>query len=451
MRSILSVLVSTLALVTACGGKPDPTPVPTPAPPTDSAAPTPPAQPTDPAARADGAAGVAPDVVAAPPEPTDPTGPATELVLWHSYRAGEQQAFDKVVDNYNKSQKRIFIRSQAIPYDPFVDKVTITVPRGQGPDLFIFAHNMIGNWVEKGVLEPISGKVDAEVLKDFLPQSVKALVYRKNLYGLPLALKSLVMFYNKKLIPEPAATMEELVEQVKAVQKPDDVYGIVYQAGGLYFHSMWIHAFGGVIFDENHKPAFDQPGHAKALEYVRGLHFTDKVLPKGISGFMVTSLFNEGKAAVVFNGPWFMPEIEGVDYGLRTIPTVAGQTPKPMLGIEAVFITKTSTKKDAALEAALYLAGESSARERMTTGKQPVTHAKVLAEGAANDPAMKVFMQQAENAVLMDSSPEMQLLWTPGDTAISGGIFVEDRVPATELKKAQAKMLADIEKADKPQ
>jgi hypothetical protein len=51
----------------------------------------------------------------------------------------------------------------------------------------------------------------------------------------------------------------------------------------------------------------------------------------------------------------------------------------------------------------------------------------------------------------MDSSPEMQLLWTPGDTAISAGIFVEDRKPADELKRAQAKVVGDIGKAEKPQ
>jgi arabinogalactan oligomer/maltooligosaccharide transport system substrate-binding protein len=245
--------------------------------------------------------------------------------------------------------------------------------------------------------------------------------------------------------------MEALVAAVKPLQKHDERYGIVYQAGGLYFHAMWIHAFGGKVFDDDHVPAFDTPEQVAALEYVRGLHMKEKVLPKGISGFMVTSLFNEGNAAVVFNGPWFTAEIEGVDYGTRTIPTVQGKQPAPMLGIEALYITKTSQHKDAALKAALYLAGADSARERMTTGRQPVCHQAVLAEGAAKDPQMDVFMQQAEHAVLMDSSPEMQLLWTPADIAIAAGIFVEDRNPAAELKKAQAKMMADIGKADKPQ
>jgi len=446
MRSTSLILASCLALLaTACGKK-----GPAPAPP---AATAPATAPTDastpaPAPAPDAASAPTPDAAPTPaPAPTE----TTEVVLWHSYRAGEQEAFDKVVDTFNNSQKEVLIRSQAIPYDPFVDKITITVPRGQGPDLFIFAHNMVGNWVEKGVLEPLSGKVDGEVLKQYMPQSVKALVYRKNLYGLPMAFKSLVMFYNKKLLPEPPATMEELVAKVKPLQKPDERYGIVYQAGGLYFHAMWIHAFGGVIFDDNHVPAFDSPGQLAALEYLRGLHMKDKVLPSGISGFMVTSLFNEGNAAVVFNGPWFTAEIQGVDYGIATIPTVQGKYPAPLLGIEAVFITKTSTKKDAALKAALYLAGAESAKTRMTVGKQPVCNAAVLAEGATSDPAMKVFMDQSEHAVLMDSSPEMQLLWTSADTAISAGIFVADRKPADELKKAQAKMVSDIGKAEKPQ
>lgn len=445
MRDLRTALMPTLAalMLAACGGKEAPRPdaAPTSPPPATSAtadAATTPAPDAAPAPAPDAAA-PAPDTAAAAP-----TGPATEVVLWHSYRGKEQEALDKVVETFNAAGQGVTIRSQAIPYDPFVDKVTITVPAGTGPDLFIFAHNMVGNWVEKGVLEPLSGQVTPETLKEFMPEAVKALVYRKNLYGLPLAVKSLVMFYNKKLLPEPPATMEELVPKLQAL-KADDRYLLVYQAGGLYFHSMWFHAFGGRVFDDNHVPAFDTPEHLKGLEYVRDLHMKHKVLEKGISGFMVTSLFNEGNAVVVFNGPWFLAEIEGpVEYGIATLPTVDGKPLKPMLGIESVFVTKTSKHKEAALKAAMYLAGAASAKVRMEIGRQPVTHQATLEEGAKTDDQMRVFMEQSKNAVLMDASPEMQLLWTPGDNAISAGIFVEDRNPRDELAKAQKKMVDAI-------
>ena len=64
---------------------------------------------------------------------------------------------------------------------------------------------------------------------------------------------------------------------------------------------------------------------------------------------------------------------------------------------------------------------------------------------------MKVFMEQSEQAVLMDATPEMQDMWNPGNIALSSGIFVADRKPAEELKKAQAKALAEIKRRQTPQ
>ena len=397
--------------------------------------PTKPAAPATPAAAADDPA-AKPAPAAAPAEPT-------EVVLWHAYRAKEKQALEGVVKAYNDSQSAVRIRIQAVPYDPFVDKITITIPRGQGPDLFIFAHNMIGAWVEEDILEPLGQQIPPKVLEGFHPKSVKALVFRKNIYGLPLAFKSLALFYNKALLPTAPATMEALVEAVKPLQKPG-VHGFVYDAGKLYNHAAWMHAFGGAVFDAAGAPALDTPGQRQALAFVHGLHAEHSVLPKGMSDFMVTSLFNEGKAVAVLNGPWFRAEIaEGIDYGVTTIPTVAGKTPQPFLGIEAVFVSRKSEKKAAAIQAALHLAGPTSAKARMNLGKQPVAHTATLTAGAASDPVLDTFMKQADAAVIMPSVPEMQLVWSTADVAFNGVIFTGKDADEA-LPKAQAKVTADI-------
>ena len=366
-------------------------------------------------------------------------------MLWHAYRAKEKEALEGVVKTFNESQEAVRVRIQAVPYDPFVDKITITVPRGQGPDLFIFAHNMIGAWVEKDLLEPLGRSVPSESLGEFHPKSVKALVYRKNLYALPLAFKSLALFYNRALLPEAPGTMEALVEAVKKLQTPaDGSHGLVYDAGKLYTHAAWMHAFGGAVFDAEGEPSLDTPEQRAALAFVHSLHAEHGVLPKGMSDFMVTSLFNEGKAVAVLNGPWFRAEIaEGVDYGVRTIPTVQGKVPKPFLGIEAVFVSRKSEHKAAAIAAARYLAGAESAQARMELGKQPVAHAATLKAGAAKDPVLDVFMKQADAAVIMPSAPEMQLVWSTADIAINGVIFT-NKDPEEALPKAQAKVVADI-------
>jgi arabinogalactan oligomer/maltooligosaccharide transport system substrate-binding protein len=378
---------------------------------------------------------------------SEPSDGRTVLVLWHGYRSGEQAAVEQAVDRFNASQDRIVVRAQAIPSTPFADKVTITVPRGQGPDLFIFAHDKIGTWAEKGVLEPLTEHLSEVELSAFVPQSVRALVYLKNLYGLPLSLKTLVMFYNKALLPAPPATMEALIDAVKPLQIKGQRYGIVYQAGSLFFHAMWVHAFGGALFDPQRRPALDSDAQVAALDFVRSLHLTHDVLPAGISGFMVTSLFNAGNAAVVFNGPWFRGEISGVDYGIAPIPTVQGGIPRPLLTVEALFISKTSRQKDAALEFARYLSGPEASRLRLELGKVPVAHAEILREGSKTDPSLAVWMTQAERSEVGDATPQMQYLWGPADTAIAAGIFDEGRSPRDELQKAQRKVLADLERA----
>jgi arabinogalactan oligomer / maltooligosaccharide transport system substrate-binding protein len=370
--------------------------------------------------------------------------PKRDVVLWHAYRGQEKAALEEAVKGFQAAQARITVRVQAVPYDPYLDKIAITIPRGQGPDVFIFAHNMVGAWVEEGLLEPLSKRVPPALLDTLLPQSVKALVYQQNLYGLPLAFKSLALFYNTAKLPKAPETMEALIAAVTPLQnKAKGIHGLVYEAGLLYHHAPWMHAFGGSVFDAEGRPSLDTPEQAAALSYARSLHTTHGVVPKGMSSFMLTSLFNDGKAIAVLNGPWFRAEISLKDYGVAPIPTVDGKTPKPFLGIEAAFVSAKSELKDAAAELAVYLAGPDGARPRAEIGKQPVCHVATLDAASQADPVLGVFKAQAERSVLMPSQPELQLVWSTADSAINGAVFAGKPIEEV-LKRAQDKVKADV-------
>ena len=376
-----------------------------------------------------------------------PPKPVAEVVLWHAYRAAEKEALDQVVAGINAAGGPVRIRSQAVPYDPFVDKVTITIPRGQGPDLFIFAHNMVGAWAQEQLLESLSKAVTSDTLRSFLPETVTPLVHDGNLYGLPLAFKSLVLFYNKKLLPEIPSTMDLLLPRLVEIQKANPgVHGLVAEAGLLYNHAPWMHAFGGAIFDASGQPSLSSEGQRRAVTWTRALHTEHKVLPSGLNGFMVSSLFNEGKAVVALNGPWFRAELaDSVDAGVSVIPSLEGRLARPFLGVEAVYVSRRSEHKEAAIEAAKLLAGAASAQIRMETGKQPVAHQATLNEGAKGDPDLAVFLEQAATAIPMSSRPEMQLVWSTMDMAIQGVVY-GDKDPKKALEAAQAKVKADISK-----
>ena len=75
---------------------------------------------------------------------------AGDLVVWHAYRGAEKAAFEKVVGMFEKSPgaKGAKVSTLAIPYDAYADKISAAVPRGKGPDLFIYAQDRLGGWIE---------------------------------------------------------------------------------------------------------------------------------------------------------------------------------------------------------------------------------------------------------------------------------------------------------------
>jgi arabinogalactan oligomer/maltooligosaccharide transport system substrate-binding protein len=390
------------------------------------------------------------DTEAKAEEPAEQPLEKATVVLWHAYRAEEQKALEQLVDAYNAKGGPVTIDAIPVPYDAFVDKIGITVPRGNGPDLFIFAHNMIGDWSKAGLIEPLSQWAPPELLAQFIPDTVKALVYNKSLYGLPLAFKSLVLFYNKAMVKEAPKTTSELIAAAKANTGGEKV-GLAYESAKLYFHAPWLHAFGGAVFDEAGKPAIDSEASVKATELARSLVKEHGVVPSGMTTFMVSSLFNEGKAAMALSGPWFRGDIApGIDYGVAVLPTVDGAGPaKPFLSSEAVFVSAKSGHKREAFDVARFLASDESARVRATVGKQPVANKATYDDPeVAKDAAMAVFLEQTKNAVITPASPEMQVVWSTYDAALNRVLF-GDADAKGSLTEAQQKAESDISKIAK--
>ena len=236
-----------------------------------------------------------------------------EIVVWHGYRGGEKTAFEKVVAAYNASRasRGVKVSTLAVPYDAYPDKISATVPRGKGPDVFIYAQDRLGGWIEAGnTIEPIGFYVDAKTRARFLPATLEAMTYRGEIYGLPLNYKVITMIYNRKLVARPPATSGELVTVAKKLTDASTGrFGLAYWYANFYYHAPLMNAFGGGAFDANRKPRLNAAENIRSLNLLMKWVDKDRILPAESSTALVTSLFNEGKAAIVFSGPWFVGEI----------------------------------------------------------------------------------------------------------------------------------------------
>lgn len=379
------------------------------------------------------------------------TALAQEIIVWHAYRAEEKAAFEKVVANYNTSKGgKTKVTTLAVPYDAFADKISAAVPRGKGPDIFIYAQDRLGGWIEAGnTVEPIDFFIEDDTKARFIPTTVEAMNYQGTLYGLPLNFKCIAMIYNKKLVPTPPKTSAELVTITKKLtdEKTGKV-GLAYSYGDFYYHAALLNGFGGGVFGAGRKPTLNSPENIKSLELILRWLDVDKIVPKEPSTALVTSLFNTQKSGIVFSGPWFLGEIaSGISYGIASLPTLVeagGKPMKPWITVEGMYIAAPSKNKEAAYEFIKFATDVASAKILALQGRQTPSNKNVYNDPQVlADPTLKGFRSQVEVAVPMPNYPEMTMVWSPVTTAMNT-IIHHTASPKAAMDAAQKQLEQDI-------
>ena len=372
---------------------------------------------------------------------------AGDLVVWHAYRGAEKAAFEKVVGMFEKSPgaKGAKVSTLAIPYDAYADKISAAVPRGKGPDLFIYAQDRLGGWIEAGkTVEPIDFFIDKPTRERLLPGMLDAMTYKGGVYGLPINYKSPTLIYNKDLVKVPPKTTDEMVKMAKALTNAQSGrYGLAYWYTNFYFHSALMNAFGGSVFDKDGKLVIDSPANVKSLNQMMEWYKKDGIMPTEPSEALIASMFNEGKAAMVINGPWFVGDIDKkINYGLAPLPLVDGakKAMRPWLTIEGAYVAASSSKKEAAYELAKFLTSEEAGLVLALEGRQLHTNKAIYNDKrVSGDIVLKGFRDQLDSAEAMPNRPEMTMVWSPATTAMNKIVKGNASVEAA-LKEAAGTM-----------
>jgi arabinogalactan oligomer/maltooligosaccharide transport system permease protein len=354
---------------------------------------------------------------------------AAEVVLWHSYRGAEEEALGLVADAF-QAQTGHTVARVAVPFGAFDSKVETAIPRGNGPDLFIAAHGSLGKWSTMGLVQPWPGPT--EVLEAHRPVTVEALAHTGVQYGLPLAYKSLLLLYDPELVDTPPTTTEELIAMAKE-HTGDGRYGLAYQATEPYFHAPWMHAFGAAAYTAEGEVQLDGPEHTAAFAFTRRLGRDEGIVPPQPTAELITRLYQDGNAAFVISGPWFLADIDR-PVAAAPLPMVseAGAPAQPYLTVDGVFLADQAPQPDAAVAFMAFLAGPEGSRIRQEVGRQAVSATDIVSE----DPLLQVLAVQSESAVPLPTDPGVLAVWEAQARAIRR-VIRGAAAPETAAREAQ--------------
>jgi multiple sugar transport system substrate-binding protein len=293
-----------------------------------------------------------------------------EIEYWQYTFAQRVQAIDELIKRFEAENPNIKVKHTHVPYDDFRLKIAAAIPAGQGPDVVQLFYGWLQDYMKAKLLQPLPAEQfpAAEIERDFFPL-VKQMKVDGQYYAVPTAVRSLALFWNKKLFTEagldpakPPQTLDELLAMAQKLTKRDGG-GNLLQAGialdmGLQDHhwirEVLIRQMGGQPYSADGKSvAYNNAAGHRAVGWYTDLATKQKV---GEFGFMTDGVtaFKAGKAGLMIDGSFRLAAFDGqagLDYAVAELPTHQGKRSNfASYWVNGITPKATGPKKDAAVK-----------------------------------------------------------------------------------------------------
>lgn len=344
---------------------------------------------------------------------TEPA-PMIELVIWADENRAE--AIEEVIPAFEDATG-VDVIVELVDFGSIRDQVGVAGPAGEGPDVFIGASDWVGELATSGILEPIDlgGKAG-----DFTDASKNALTFNGELYGLPYAVEAVALYYNTDLAAEAPASLEDAAAACDALDTITNCVGVPGGGDGsdAYHLYPFVSAAGGYIFgltDGVYDPTdvgLDSDGA------IAGAQALEQFVTDGVIGSTnydgAKNQFLDGTEPFWITGPWelgALAEQDTVNWSVAKLPTIAGGTPQPFIGVQGFFLSSFSEQKLIAQTFLLdFIATEDGMSALFTADGRPPVHNAIIA-ATADDAAIAAFGASAADGVPIPNIPEMGSVW----------------------------------------
>ena len=271
----------------------------------------------------------------------------TQLTFWHSMSIYQGDALERLVDEYNKSQERVYVDLvfQGL-YGEMKTKLTQAVRTGNEPDIAQVAIEYLDVFIQNKSVEPITERILEEDRQDILSQFWSGVSRDREVYAYPFNLSVQVLYYNRDAFVEtglnpdkPPKTWDDVIEYGKILTRDRDNNGIVDQWGvlisleGVFGFTPLIRQVGGEFLNQERTRAlFNSEAGVYVMQLVQDLAHKHHIMPANWTLFEGTSAFLEGKIAM---GPI---TCAGIKFAEENLPWDLGIAPLPYIENKSVLL-----------------------------------------------------------------------------------------------------------------
>ena len=344
------------------------------------------------------------------------------ITFWEQDDPSAQKTLDKLIVDFHTANPTITVKRTHFETEELRKNYTTASLGTTGPDVVLGPNDNLGVFVPGSLVQPIDNIVGADFLKTLDPKTLEAGKFSGKQYMLPDRNGNEVLVsYNKKLVPTPPKTFEELEKmglQLKADKKVE--YGLVFNEVEPFFSVGFLGAFGGKVFDNvnatSPKPTLNTTAVTQWMTFMEKIH-SEGLIPKESDATVADNLFKGGKAAFIINGPWGFADYTkaGIDLGIMSIPTINGKSPQPYSAVKGYTVSAgvKDANKIAAVKKFLMFVNSKDAQLKMVDAHQQMpTNLEAIKDAKiTGNPLIAGQKDQLTKSLPMPVITQMRAIW----------------------------------------
>ena len=383
------------------------------------------------------------------------------LTIWETYNNEEHNVFMELVSRYENEHPGVTISVQRIPFTGADSKILSACATRSTPDIGRVDCALVTKLAAKKAVIPIDAWIDRTLLSSLNQAALSSNMWNDRLHGLPDQITGAALFYNRSLFrdagldpDDPPEDWDVFVETARKLTDPSrGIYGFGMR-NSLWWTFPFFSTFGATfleVSENGRRCALDSPEAVSALQFKVDLYQAHKVEAGAWQAGAITADtgFQNGKYAMVLNGPWKLKTLEtlDLDFGVSLIPRGPAGTATNVGGTNMV-VFRTCEHPDTACAFLTYLtSAEIQALWARKLGQIPVNLDSYPLIEAEAGPHIGIFMEQMKSAVArpnLVSYDEIETLINPEmEAALSGR-----KPPRDALRAAVGKINRVLEEED---
>jgi maltose-binding protein MalE len=351
------------------------------------------------------------------------TDDRVKITIWHQDRIDIRQVLQRQLQKYMQLHPDVQVEELFKETEILRSGFVIAALAGQGPDIVYGPSDQVGPFEAMQIIQPLEGLFDSTWIKQYDP--IALTWYKGHLYQVADKLGNhLTLVYNKKLVPVPPATEEELISIGKSLTTDTngdgkiDRYGLTWNYTEPFFFIPFMTGYGGWIMDDQYKPTLDNQGTIDGLKFIKRIRDTEHIIPNEADYEIADLLFKDGKAGMIINGDWSWAGYlkAGVDIGVAPLPKISttGQWCGTMVSPKgfSINVNVPLEKRERVLDLIRFLMNEENQLEATKALFTMPTNLTVLENDfVKTNEILRNSRIQITHGRAMPVAPEMRAIW----------------------------------------